>query len=51
MFVSNMGFFPERWKMANLILIPKEPFVNDNPKARPICLIINTIAKIFFLRF
>lgn len=41
------GEFPERWKRAKLVLIPKETKANQElPKARPICL-INDIGKGF----
>lgn len=41
------GEFPERWKRAKLVLIPKEgKFDQELPKARPICL-INDIGKGF----
>lgn len=35
------GVFPENWKRANLVLIPKEGKVSDSglPKVRPICLL------------
>lgn len=44
----KMGEFPEDWKCANLVLIPKADSLENNqtPKARPICL-INEIAKGF----
>lgn len=36
----NQGQFPEVWKRAALVLIPKETPVNmENPKVRPICLL------------
>ncbi|KMQ88053.1 reverse transcriptase, partial [Lasius niger] len=42
------GDFPREWKIANLVLIPKDnkPAATGLPKARPICL-INEIGKIF----
>lgn len=43
------GNFPVDWKMAKLVLIPKDgsPVTNDGPlKARPICL-LNDVGKIF----
>ncbi|KMQ91066.1 reverse transcriptase [Lasius niger] len=38
------GVFPEDWKRANLVLIPKEGKVSDSglPKVRPICLLDET---------
>lgn len=38
------GVFPEKWKRANLVLIPKEGKVSDSilPKVRPICLLDET---------
>lgn len=40
------GCFPEKWKTADLILIPKADHTIRIPKVRPICL-IDTISKIF----
>lgn len=42
------GIFPECWKRANLVLIPKESkgVVSDLPKVRPICL-LDEIGKTF----
>lgn len=41
------GRFPELWKRALLVLIPKElPLDMNNPKVHPICL-LNEIGKIF----
>lgn len=40
------GIFPDIWKIADLILIPKQDHTLQNPKVRPICL-LDTIGKIF----
>jgi len=41
------GVFPDLWKTARLVLIPKDPSnMEDIPKARPICL-LDEIGKFF----
>lgn len=40
------GIFPDSWKIADLILIPKQDHTIQDPKVRPICL-LDTIGKLF----
>lgn len=40
------GIFPDQWKLAQLVLIPKGVLNPENPKVRPICL-LPEIGKIF----
>lgn len=40
------GIYPDPWKVADLILIPKSEHTDLNPKVRPICL-LDTIGKLF----
>lgn len=40
------GIYPQSWKVADLILIPKGGHTVQIPKARPICL-LDTVGKIF----
>lgn len=40
------GIYPDIWKVADLILIPKSEHTTQNPKVRPICL-LDTIGKLF----
>lgn len=43
----KLGIFPEQWKIATLVLIPKgTETIPEKVKARPICL-LNEIGKIF----
>lgn len=42
----KIGVFPDFWKTADLILIPKSEHTLENPKVRPICL-LDTASKIF----